>query len=59
MVNTLSFPCPFKFYGGIRRNTNCLVTYAKCRYNSHMQEFKFDISNINNAIIDIFISSTE
>lgn len=59
MVHTLSFPCPLKFYGGIRRNINSLVTYAKCRYDSHVQQFKFDIANMNAAIFDIFVSSTK
>jgi hypothetical protein len=43
MVDKLNFPCPLKFYGGIRRNANCLVTYANCRYSSHVQQFKFDV----------------
>ncbi|KAK0074957.1 hypothetical protein PV326_012032 [Microctonus aethiopoides] len=59
MVHTLNFPCPLKFYGGIRRNINSLTTYAKCRYTSHLQQFKFDISNLNSAKIDVFVSSTE
>lgn len=59
MIHSLGFPCPLQFYGGARRNTNCLVTYARCRYSSHVQQFKFDITNIDNAIIDIFVSSTK
>jgi len=58
MVHILNFLCPLQFYGKIRRNTNSLVTYAKCRYFSYLQQFKFEISDINNAIIDIFVSST-
>ena len=59
MVHLLNFPCPLKFYGGIRRNTNFLTAYAKCRYSSHVQQFKFDITNLNSAIIDVFVSSTK
>lgn len=57
MVHTLSFP--LQFYGGIRRNKDNLITYAKCRYSSHIQQFKFDITNLNNGIVDIFVSSTK
>ncbi|KAK0076608.1 hypothetical protein PV325_005094 [Microctonus aethiopoides] len=39
MVHTLNFPCSLKFYGAIRRNINSLITYAKCRYTSHVQQF--------------------
>ncbi|EZA57625.1 hypothetical protein X777_02177, partial [Ooceraea biroi] len=56
MVHTLNFPCPLyllHFYDGIRHNTTCLMLYAKCRYNSHVQQFEFDISNISSAIINI------
>ncbi|XP_029173298.1 uncharacterized protein LOC114942159 [Nylanderia fulva] len=59
MVHLLHFLCPLKFYGGIRRNSDCLVAYAKCRYISHVQQFKFDIENLNNAIVDVFVSSTK
>jgi len=41
MLYTLKFPCPLTFFGGIRKNIDSYVTYARCRYKSHHKSFRF------------------
>lgn len=59
MLHDVSYSCPLSFYGGIRSNIEFLVAYAKCRYGSHAQSFKFDVTDFKTRLSTIYIRATE
>jgi len=59
MLYTLKFPCPLSFFGGIRKNVDSYVTYARCRYKSHCKSFRFALIKLHKGICTFFISGTK
>lgn len=59
MLYTLQFPCPLTFFGGIRKNIDSYVTYARCRYKSHRKSFRFSIIKLDEGVYTFFISGTK
>ena len=51
--------CPLQFYGGIHNPKDSIVLYAKCRYSSHKQSFRFVITINEPDFYDIYITSKE
>jgi len=59
MLYTLKFPCPLTFFGGIRKNIDSYVTYARCRYKSHHKSFRFVLIKLDEGVCTFFISGTK
>lgn len=59
MLHKLKFPCPLAFFGGIRKNIDSYVTYARCRYVSHRISFRFSLIKLDEGICTFFTSSTK
>ena len=47
--------CVLSFYGNIRENSLSVVSYARCKYSSHNQRFKFEMNNVHQTLATISV----
>ena len=56
MLHTKRCTCTLGFYGGVRRNKQDVVCYAKCRH-AHQQRFRFCIDHFDEPVARLTIRS--
>ena len=55
MISSTSYKCTLHIYSIRKNGSRGVVAYARCRYKSHYQKFKFEFDNINQEYATVFI----
>lgn len=58
MLSKCNYQCPMYFYS-FRRNKTSTVIYSNCRYPSHVQWFRYAITDESSVTCNLYISSTK